>query len=376
MTQARVGLIGFYGVGNYGDDLMAHLCAAHLVEHGFPCTLFTLGEPGRDSLATPAFEHPGIRITRDPGAVVHDSDILVWGGGGLLISWNERTFRRRFPGVAEKMLALVQLARRQGLVRCAISVGGNGGTDPRLSPVYKALFLDGARYASVRNPSDLALLRALGVESDVFPDLVWRAGSPAPRRRPPGDHLRIGLDVYLANLADRSGLHFAAVLQALVWRCPHHTFVCLDSAHRNARPSNALDRWMRIRGVNVEHYQFHDFADDASMLASLDLLVSSRLHVPVVCLGHHVPVAWTFCEKKTRLFLHTLGLGAMDFGHGRILEFARMLGSRDGLDAYLAGYPFPDTAALFRASGGHLQQLINIVRAVRGGTTSDPPTGS
>jgi len=112
------------------------------------------------------------------------------------------------------------------------------------------------------------------------------------------------------------------------------------------------------------------------MLASLDLLVSSRLHVPVVCLGHHVPVAWTFCEKKTRLFLHTLGLGAMDFGHGRILEFARMLGSRDGLDAYLAGYPFPDTAALFRASGGHLQQLINIVRAVRGGTTSDPPTGS
>lgn len=153
----------------------------------------------------------------------------------------------------------------------------------RLLRCYKTLFLDGARYASVRNPADLALLRALGVEGEVFPDLVWRAGSPAPRHRPPGDRLRIGLDVYLANLADRRG-------------------------------------------------------------------------------------AWTFCEKKTQLFLHTSGLGAMDFGHGRILDFARTLARRDRLDAFLAGYPFPDSAGLFQASGGHLQQLVNIVHAVRGST--------
>lgn len=375
MNPARVGLIGFYGVGNYGDDLMAHLCADHLVEQGFPCTLFTLGEPGSDSLAKRAFERPGILVTRDPRELVSTADILVWGGGGLLVSWNDRTFRRRFPGVAEKLLAAVQLARQKGLVRCAVSVGGNGGTDTRLSPEYKRLFMDGARYASVRNPSDLALLQTLGVEGEVFPDLVWRAGTPALRHRPPGDRLRIGLDVYLANLADRRGLYFAAILQALVWRCPHHTFVCLNSTDRGSRRSSPLGRWNRLYGGNVEHYQFNDFADDASTLASLDLLLSSRLHVPVVCLAHHVPVVWTFCEKKTQVFLRTLGLEAMDFGHGRILEFTRTLTRRDRLDAFLADYPFPDVAGLFHASGGHLQQLVNIVQAVRGSTANDRPTG-
>lgn len=376
MSGPRVGLIGFYGVGNYGDDLMAHLCADYLVEQGFPCTLLTLGSPGHDSMATPAFERQGILVTRDPDELVRTADIVVWGGGALLVPWNERTFRRRFPGVAEKLLAVVRRAREQGLVRCAVSVGGNGGTDPWLTPEYKRLFLDGARHASVRDPSDLALLRALGVEGEVFPDLVWRAGSPAPHRRPPGDRLRIGLDVYLANLADRHGLYFAAILQALVWRCPHHTFVCLDSTHRLSRRSKVLGRWNRLQGRNVEHYQFEDIADDASKLAFLDLLVSSRLHVPIVCLGHRIPVVWTFCEKKTQLFLRTMGLEAMDFGHGRIVEFTRTLSRPDRLGPFLAGYPFPDSAALFHASGGHLRRLVNIIQGVRGSAASGSPTGT
>lgn len=371
MKQPQVGLIGFYGVGNYGDDLMASLCAVHLVEHDFPCTLFSLGEPGRDSLESPAFERPGIHITRNPHELVRDADILIWGGGALLVSWNRRRFWRRFAGVADKLYGLVQLARQKGLVRCAISVGGDGGTDTRLFPAYKGLFLEGARHGSVRNPSDLALLSALGVEGQVFPDLVWRAGSPAPRRRRPGDRLRIGLDVSLAHLAGRRALHFAALMQTLAWRCPHHTFVCVNSTHRSVHPSTVFDRW--IRGNNVEHYQFHDLNADASMLATLDLMISSRLHVPVVCLGHHVPVVWTFCEEKTQIFLGTMGLGAMNFGHGRLWELARMLASRDRLDAFLAGYPFPDSASLFRASGGHLQQLIANVRAVRGGAENAGP---
>ena len=126
MSEARVGLIGFYGVGNYGDDLMAFLCASHLVKQGFPCTIFSLGEPGRDSLNTPSFERLAVRITRDPHELVQGVDMLVSGGGGLLVSWVDREFRRRFPGVAEKLYCLIELSRRKGLPRCAVSVGGDG----------------------------------------------------------------------------------------------------------------------------------------------------------------------------------------------------------------------------------------------------------
>lgn len=374
MSEPQVGLVGFYGVGNYGDDLMASLCASHLVEHGFPCTVFSLGKPGRDSLTTPSFEHLAVRITHDPRELVRVADMLVWGGGGLLVSWDERTFRRRFPGIAEKFHCLVELSRLKGLPRCAVSVGGDGRSVSHLTPAYKELFMEGAYYASVRNSSDLTILQNLGVKGEVFPDLVWRAGSAASSSRPPGDRLRIGLDVYLANLADRCGLHFAALLQALVWRCPQHTFVCLNSNHRTARPSSP-NRWLRLQGKNVEHYQFHDFSQDATMLGSLNLLVSSRLHVPVVCLGHRVPVVWTFCERKTQVFLHALGLKAMDFGHGRVLEFADLLVHGEKLEAFLANYPFPDTEALFHSSKAHLNRLIDFVRAIRCDVVRNPKKG-
>lgn len=363
VSQPRVALAGFYGLGNYGDDLMAHICAVHLAEHGIPCTLFSLGEGDRDSLATPEFLRAGLRSTNDARALVQGADILVWGGGGLLVSWKERVYRRRFPGVAEKFDRLVRLARDQGLVRCAISVGGNDGTDTALSPDYKRLFLDGARYVSVRNPSDLGLLRALGIDGDCFPDLVWRAGNREPVRRRSAGPMRIGLDIYFSNLGDQKALHFGLLLQALAWKCPDVTFVCLNSTRRAAGSSMGFHRW--IRGKNVEHYQFHDFDRDASMLAGLDLLVSSRLHVPMVCLGHGVPVVWTFCEQKTRLFLQTIGLSEMNYGHGRMAEFVRMISTPEQLASFLARYPFPDTESLFRASGGHLQKLVEVVRSTR-----------
>ena len=374
MSEARVGLIGFYGVGNYGDDLMAFLCASHLVKQGFPCTIFSLGEPGRDSLNTPSFERLAVRITRDPNELVQGVDMLVSGGGGLLVSWVDREFRRRFPGVAEKLYCLIELSRRKGLPRCAVSVGGDGRIVPHLMPAYKELFMRGACYGSVRNPSDLTILENLGVKGEVFPDLVWRAGSNAMSSRTPNDRLRIGLDVYLANLAERRGLHFAAVLQTLVWRCPQYTFVCLNSNNRATRPSSP-NRWLRLRGRNVEHYHFHDFEHAAALLGSLNLLVSSRLHVPVVCLAHRVPVVWTFCERKTQVFLGALGLEAMDFGHGRVLKFVDLLTHGEKLEAFLTNYPFPDVTGLFHSSGGHLHRLIDFVRGIRGVANHDPRKG-
>ena len=232
----------------------------------------------------------------------------------------------------------------------------------------------GVCYGSVCNPSDLTILENLGVKGEVFPDLVWRAGSNAMSSRTPNDRLRIGLDVYLANLAERRGLHFAAVLQTLVWRCPQYTFVCLNSNNRATRPSSP-NRWLRLRGRNVEHYHFHDFEHAAALLGSLNLLVSSRLHVPVVCLAHRVPVVWTFCERKTQVFLGALGLEAMDFGHGRVLKFVDLLTHGEKLEAFLTNYPFPDVTGLFHSSGGHLHGLIDFVRGIRGVANHDPRKG-
>ena len=124
-------------------------------------------------------------------------------------------------------------------------------------------------------------------------------------------------------------------------------------------PVRKLDRL--LRGPHVESYQFRHLEEDLSTLASLDLLLSMRLHAAVVALAYGVPVIPLFVEDKTSVFFRELGLGRLLCRHAHVPWLSRLLASRTRLDAFLAGYPHPDTATLARESRGHLELLTRLV---------------
>ena len=72
-TRPRVGLVGFYGPGNYGDELFLDVFRRHLGEVADVGVVF-------ESATRPYFERP----VRD---VVREYDAIVIGGGDLVIPW-------------------------------------------------------------------------------------------------------------------------------------------------------------------------------------------------------------------------------------------------------------------------------------------------
>ncbi len=364
--RPRVGLIGFYGLGNFGDDLMAWLCARHLADHGLAATLLSLGAGDRDSLAGDNLPPvPGLATTGDPSRFVADSDVLVWGGGGLLISWQGTPLWRWHGATVAATTRAVELACARGTPRLAISVGGNGRAEAHLEPPYKNRFLDGAHRVTVRNPEDLATLAALGLPGACYPDLVWQVGRLRPAPAPAGrGGLRIGLDLYPANLRHRRALYLVAILQAAALARRDVTFVCLNSTHRSQGESTALGRF--LRGPNVERYQFRRIEADLEVLAGLDLVLSGRLHVPVCCLAAGVPALALFPEAKTRTFFERIGCPGAISGHAQMPGLARQLVRPGGLEALIRSCRFPDVAALVAGSHGHLDVLRTSVEALGG----------
>ena len=352
-------LLGYYGRGNFGDDLMAWMIARHLAMHGLACTVFSLGEGERDSLRVPDFERVGIASTQDPDVALRRATMVVKGGGAMFVPAQDHT--RPYSVAARRHAELADRVCAMGLSRAVISVGGDGACRADHLDRSTRGFLEGVAYASVRNREDLRVLGDLGVRGDWFPDIVWLAGQFMPRMHRPGPRLRIGLDIYTANVLAQGSAWVLAMLQGVVLARGDVTFVCLNSTHRVMGTSAGIGKL--IRGFNVESYQFHDFETDATQLASLDLLVSTRLHVPLIALQAGVPVAFLLGAGKTRLFLESLGMSSCFYGRERVAELMRTLGSRKKLVAMIEKSPKPDVRTQQRSSMGHLAGLVATIRA-------------
>lgn len=343
-----VALVGFYGYGNFGDDLMAVIFGRHLRSRGIPCRIFQLCAPYAASA--------GLPVADSIDALLGQSDILVWGGGGLLVSWNERRFRKWFPGVAEKSAALIAEARRRKLPIIALSIGGSGASTPSLTPAYREAVVTSAAHITVRSPADLPALAARGISADYFPDIVWQTPTLFPQSLSRiGERTRIGIDVYGANLTRQAAQYFVGIIQVLIRLRPDCTFVLLNSRNASQGGDRRLDHL--LHGRNVERHRFHRLEEDLATIASLDLVLSSRLHMSVVALAYGVPVIPVFVEAKTRRLFADLDLAQLTCSHLQMPSLMRLLASPARLSQWLRCYPHPDVARLARESRGHLDCL-------------------
>jgi polysaccharide pyruvyl transferase WcaK-like protein len=347
MACRHIALVGFYGRGNFGDDYCAVLLGLALRGAGHSVSIFRLPQ---------AYAGPfGLQTASTPEELLDGADLLLWGGGGLLVPWRDLAYRVMFPGVAGEFDKVVALATQKGVRLAACSVGGDGSCPPRLTPAYKEDFARSASFMTVRNPQDLAILKRFGVAGAAFPDLMWLAGDRIPRPASGPGGMRIGFDIYLSTILRRSAPSLLAVLKEIADRRPDCQFFFIDSTNAGSKPYRGLGRW--IRGSNVRPYQFSDPESDLRFLASLDLLVSSRLHAPMVALQFGVPVVSVLAEKKTSLLFSNLCLDRLSFGRDRVSELGRLLSSKVSLDSFLRDFRHPDIASLRAAAGGHLQFL-------------------
>lgn len=350
-SMQNVAMFGFYDAGNFGDDLMAVLLGLSLREAGVRCTTFGLdGETAGDF---------GLSATRNVDHLLEDVGIVVWGGGGLLVSWNSLVYRLLYGGFAASCDDLLSGIAKRRLRKAAISVGGDGTFAGKLSPAYKQAFVEGMEYASTRNRSDLETLRHFGVRRDFFPDIVWQTADRFPVEPLKRGAVRIGIDLYFRSLIRHGGPEALFGLQDVARQRKDAEFILIDNTNSRRRAYRGLGRV--LCGRNCQPYQFRDILEDLRMIASLDLLISSRLHTLMVALGYGVPAISFAAEEKTRLMLQEIGRPELYYGSDRLQEMVSILTHKERLEKFVREFSFDGVQQLRRLSYGHQQRLIELL---------------
>lgn len=347
----KIALTGFYGQGNFGDDLMAVIFGRHLQRLGVPFKVHRFPEKYSKRF--------GFESAHSIEELLEDCDALVWGGGGFLVTGKSLWARARSRAWHEKLSALVDSARERDLDFAAFSIGGDGNFSiGKLHPA-RAHVLRVAKSITVRNKEDATALQCLGIQAKFFPDIVWQARRCLPNQSVGGISNTVGVDLYWSNLVNQRMPYLGLMLQILVRHRSDLSFSFLDSTDADNKPFRAVGAgW---RGPNVGNYQFRDFEEDLEHLGSLGLVISSRLHVPIVAMQYRIPVISCACEPKASLFMSNVGLKDFVVHHRQFIRFTRQMFSREEYESLVFNYRFPDMDALEMESKGHLEALSRFV---------------
>lgn len=347
----NVAMFGFYDAGNFGDNLMAVLLGCSLREAGVRCTTFGLDEETAREFS--------LSTAQRVDHLLEDAGIVVWGGGGLLVPWNPLLYRLLYGQFASTCDDLLSKIRKRRLRKAAISVGGDGTVAGSITPAYKQAFVEGMEYASTRNWSDMETMRRFGIRCDFFPDIVWQTADRFPLEPVDRSVVRIGIDLYFRSLIRRGGLETLFALQSLVRERKDVEFILMDNTSSRQRSYRGLG--LALRSGNCRPYQFRDVRKDLRMIASLDLLISSRLHTLMVALGYGVPAVSFAAEGKTRLMLKEIGRLDLSYGRDRFAELVSIINHKERFEEFVREFSFDEAGELRRLSYGHQRQLKEIL---------------
>ncbi len=280
-TRARpkVGLVGFYGPGNYGDELFLDVFRQHLGPDMDLDVVF-------DSPTRPYFERP----VRD---VVREHDAIVIGGGDLLVPW----------GLGDRYW-LSDYLRRPVHV---IGVGVPTWREARPSVVAalgRFLRHRSVRSISARDEESAAWIRdhlRPRVEVEAAADLVFALALPKATR--PVDPPILGIIVRWRDGGD----DYAAV-RALARRGRELGYrlrtIVLSTGDVRARDERAF---AELGLDDVERVASDDLDVLTRAIGECTMLASHKFHGTVVATGYGIPSISMSTTDKNRNLLRRLG---------------------------------------------------------------------
>ena len=179
-------VLGWYGAGNVGDELLASQTVDLLEDEGYRSVLISVDPDFSKRI------HENAEVIRmyDWAAIAREmasSDLFVIGGGGVFQEYDEISVESlyEFPARSVTFYAQVCLLARQFRVPNVYLAQGVG---PLFSSEAKAIVRDLFQHAdvvSVRDDESARLLRTIGVSREliVAPDLTWARDSDSNPKR-------------------------------------------------------------------------------------------------------------------------------------------------------------------------------------------------
>lgn len=289
----KIGVFGFYSYRNLGDKLMAHLIARHVQERGHQPVIFSKNASDMADW--------GIPVCGEVDEFMGNCDIVFLGGGGLLIP------RPQLSGIGQDfngdLKAMLAISREREVPLYGFSLGGAGVPLTEIVPSQRRDLISQMKYVTLRNREDLQLLEQADIKGEFLDDIVGSVANKVPARsKPKGkEKYRIGLNLYLGDSPKFYPAKFLITAPTKIRR--DIKFIFFD-----IRP-NADDAFnaFHVEGPNCEKRFALDIQASCDDVASLDLLITTRLHLGVMAMSYSVPSVAYAAAMKTKLLYNRIG---------------------------------------------------------------------
>lgn len=288
----RVVLLGWYGSGNLGDEILLAQLAGWCADAGAQVTAISIDPEytrrAHGIAAVDFFDYPG--IARALGA----ADLLVFGGGGLFQTHQDFSVPALFGKVWSDVSSYARIglmARQLGVPTLMLAQGVGPLETVEARDIVRELF-EASAGASVRDQASMDWLRRAGVERSIglAPDPVWAWPLPGRVPSPRGDGEVPTLAVVIRPWGGSPGWETPLVdaLAALVrdgaarlrWLPCQSRTVPGRSASDVGFVSELAER-VEGRG-NPDVRAFEDAGQWLDALAGCDGLLAMRLHAQIL----------------------------------------------------------------------------------------------
>jgi polysaccharide pyruvyl transferase WcaK-like protein len=280
-VRPSVGLVGFYGPGNYGDELFLEVFRQHLASDVDLEVVF-------DSPTRPYFRRP----VRD---AVRAHDAIVIGGGDLLVPW----------GLGDRYWLTDYLRRPVHIV--GVGVPTWRPANPNVVAQLRRFIGHGnVRSITARDEESAAWIREnlrprVAVESAA--DLVFALDLPLVER--PGGQPILGINVRWRDGNDDYGAVRALAARGLELGYRLRTIV-LSTGDVRKRDERAFEA-LAIDGPDVERIASDDLATLTRAIGGCTMLASHKFHGTVVATAYGIPAISMSTTDKNRNLLRRLG---------------------------------------------------------------------
>lgn len=290
---------GYYYNNNFGDVLLAKVFCVEL-KCKFPDAVILL------PFCPPVVaKQIGGRSANLIGLLTGRPNVLVYAGGGYLGDnghhpLSKRGLRWALDVVKYIILPWCIVYSRSGIIEM---IGVGAGTIR--NPIIRFWRNFAARTANkiiVRDSVSLVELSRYSIpkaELGADPAVLWKTN----RRPALGDPPLVGIHLYSEPSEDSCILPAASVVcLALKNNLPNCEIVLLADNPKSRFRQDALSAIFKAAGFTVRAENYENVESFVDLLASLSLVITSKLHVGVVALAHGAKVVPLFGHPKIRSF--------------------------------------------------------------------------
>ena len=352
----KIAIWGSYNYGNYGDDIMAVQFAKYLKSLNFEPVVYRLDE----QLA----QRYQLQTTDSLNELLSDAKFCIIGGGGFLVENFSAPFEEDFR-------CLHQVSIEKNCPVYPLTIGGEGlGKKASLS-YWRQEFFEGdmCQSCTVRLESDKALIEQFGKEAFYYPDVLlsvaefWQIKRQSKQNNIHNNihHKTINVGINIPNTLQCKWLAFQLGIIASIRRDIVFHFI------KTYLPSSSINSELRPKQLssNIKYHVYTDPQSTLEFLASLDLVVSYKLHLGLTALALGVPFYSLGGSGKAKAFLNSIGADFAVWNPGdKRFKIAAFLSNPQNILQARNKFDFTIINKLSLNSWGHLDFLNKLVKNI------------